>query len=71
LNCEPLPEQQRYRVQMLRRARLKGQLFIVGQIVAIEGHDALRSAAGLVATRQAKPADERTARDVALYRLTR
>ncbi|MBP6252360.1 MAG: hypothetical protein KA387_06365 [Rubrivivax sp.] len=67
----PPPEQPPYRVTMLRRARLQGQLFVVGQVVTIEGATALRSAAALVATKQARPADERTAIDVALYQLTR
>ncbi|MBK8863472.1 MAG: hypothetical protein IPN37_05480 [Betaproteobacteria bacterium] len=58
-----------YRVTMLRRARLKGRLFVTGQVVTIEGDTALRSAAGLVSTKQARPADARTAVDVALYRL--
>ena len=60
-----------YRITMLRRTRLQGRLFVVGQIVTIEGDTALRSAAALVATKQARPADERTARDVEVYRLTR
>ena len=60
-----------YRIKMLRRARLQGHLFRVGEIVTVQGPTALRGAAGLVATAQARPADERTARDVALYRLTR
>jgi hypothetical protein len=58
-----------YRVAMLRRTRLRGQLFVVGQVVDIRGDTALRSAAALVSTKQARPADERTAVDVALYRL--
>lgn len=67
-----MPEQtEPYRVKMLRRARLQGHLFRVGEIVSIHGATALRSAAGLVSTAQARPADERTARDIALYRLTR
>ena len=64
---EPAP----YHVKMLRRARLQGRLFVVGQIVTIQGDTSLRSAAALVSTKQARPADEHTARDVALYRLTR
>ena len=64
---EPEP----YRVRMLRRVRLRGRLFVTGQVVDIWGDTALRSAAGLVATKQARPADARTARDVALYQMTR
>ncbi len=56
---------------MLRRTRLQGHLFRVGEIVTVHGPTALRSAAALVATKQARPADERTARDVEVYRLTR
>ncbi len=67
----PPPEQQHYRVKMLRRTRLQGHLFRVGEIVTVHGPTALRSAAALVATKQARPADERTARDVEVYRLTR
>jgi hypothetical protein len=69
LSDAPPPEQQPYHVKMLRRARLQGRLFVVGQIVTIQGDTSLRSAAALVSTKQARPADERTARDVALYRL--
>ena len=69
MSCEPLPEQPPYRVTMLRRARLQGQLFRVGEIVTITGDTALRSAAGLVSTLQARPADQRTATAVELYLL--
>jgi hypothetical protein len=62
-----MAEHEPYRVRMLRRTRLRGQLFVVGQVVDIRGDTALRSAAALVATKQARPADERTAVDVALF----
>jgi hypothetical protein len=54
---------------MLRRTRLQGRLFRLGEIVTVSGPTALRSAAALVSTKQARPADARTAVDVALYRL--
>jgi hypothetical protein len=66
LNCEPLPEQL-YRVKLLRRVRLRGVLFIPGQVLTVEGPDALRAAAGLVSTAQAKPADAHTERDIGLF----
>lgn len=55
-----------YAVVMLKRARLGGRLFTVGQIVEIRGGRHLRVAAHLCRTGQARPADKRTATDVEL-----
>lgn len=55
------------RVVMLRRARLDGRLYRPGEVVTVGGSTPLRCAAGLVATRQAKPFDAATRLDVALF----
>jgi hypothetical protein len=59
------------RLTMLRRARLGGRLFKVGQMVTIDGKGHLRCAWSLCDTKQAKPADERSRVLIELYAIER
>ncbi len=54
-------------VTLLHRQRLGGRLFKVGEVLTIRGVGRVRVAAHLIRTGQGKPADQRTARDVALF----
>lgn len=54
-------------VVMLRRARLDGRLYRAGEVVTVRGSTPLRCAAGLVATRQARPFDAEAQRDIELF----
>lgn len=67
----PQPDVPVYHVRLLRRARLGGRLFYTGQVVDITGRHPLRCAAGLVRTRQARPADEHTRLAVELFEAAR
>jgi hypothetical protein len=57
----------RYAIVLLKRQRLGGVLYRVGQVVLIRGLRHLRVAAHLVRVGAARPADQRTARDVEVY----
>jgi hypothetical protein len=59
-----------YRVKLLRRVRLLGRIRPPGAVVSIrQAEGGLRLAAGLVSTKQAKPFDDFTRREVELFRL--
>ncbi len=60
-----------YEVILLRRARLGGKLFRLGQRVVVGGDTALRCCWSLCDSGQARPADERTRREVELFGLLR
>jgi hypothetical protein len=55
------------RLTMLRRARLGGRLFKVGELLCMEGPGSLRCAWSLVDTKQARPADAATRHAVEMF----
>lgn len=57
-----------YKLRILTRARVAGQLLRPGMVLAVPS-DRLKVAAHLCRVRTGRPDDECTARDVALYEL--